>query len=258
MWWYLIPGAIGLAALVAAGLIVKRAFPRLVVIDVSTIARERDAERKRQIVAERAERLRAELVQRARVWLRPRLKAFGEWFKRTYRHAVELEKKYRHLGSAAPEGSVQETARKLVEEGAAFTKLGRSREAEQKFIEAVSVFPKCVKAYEELGRLYVRERQWSEAAEAFNFILKLDPRDASAHANMGELAMAQGLPIEAVARFSRAAELKPGNPQLQSLLLDALVAAKDKERAVKVYARLKELAPQFPRIADFEERIRTM
>jgi|GEM_PF-751310 len=258
MWWYFIPGTIGLLALVAIGFIVRRAIPRLIVIDVSTIAHERDAERKQAIILGRAERLRAEMFQKARIWLRPKTKQAVEAFRKLYRHAVDLEKRYRHLGPATHAVAAQEDARLLVEEGVTLVKQGNLREAEQKFIEAVSANPKYAKAYEELGRLYVKEKQWQEATEAFRFLLKMDPKDTSAHANMGELAMAEGLPVEALKHFQKAVELKPANPQLQSLLLDAAVAAKDKDLALKTFSRIKELAPQFPRIPELEDKIRAM
>lgn len=259
MWWYIIPGTIALLALGVIGYVVRRAFPRLVIIDVQTIAGERDAERKRQIVIERAERLRATFFLKVRSWLRPRLKLFGERFMVVYRRALELERRYRAMGARqAGSAGRDQAARDVIEQAVVLAKEGRPREAEQKFIEAISLSPKNVKAYEELGRLYVREKQWQEAGEAFGFILKKDPSDASAHANMGELKMAQGDVTGAIAYYEKAAALKPANPQLQALLLDAALAAGNKDLSVRVFAKLKELAPQFPKIADFEERIRTM
>lgn len=258
MWWYIIPGAIGLAALGAIAYIVRRAIPRLVVIDVSTIAHERDAERKQAIILGRADRLRAELMNKARLWARPKGKQAAEAFRRLYRHAVDLEKKHRRLGPATSGTAGTELSRALVLEGTGLVREGKPREAEQKFIEAISANPKHAKAYEELGRLYVKEKQWQEAAEAFRFLLKMDPNDTSAHANMGELAMAEGLPAEAKRHFTKAVSLKPGNPQLQSLLLEAAVAAKDKETALKAFARIKELAPRFPRLMDLENMIKAM
>ena len=94
--------------------------------------------------------------------------------------------------------------------------------------------------------------------EAFRFILKMDPKDASAEANLGELAVARGDLRAAIPHFEAAVSLKPANPGLIALLLDAAISAREKDLVVKTFARLKEVAPLYPRIGDFEERIRRM
>ncbi|TAL20713.1 tetratricopeptide repeat protein [Patescibacteria group bacterium] len=257
MWWYIIPGITGILALSVIALVLKRVFPRLVVIDVATIPGEREAARKRQIVLERAERLRASIFLKLRLRLRPFLKALREQFEHLYARAKELERRHRHIDSGAA-SEYGGHAAALIEEGRALLREGNARQAEQKFIEAINLSPREAKAYEELGRLYMREKQWTEAGEAFAFLLKINSRDASAHADLGELAMAQGMPAEAIPHFNKAVSLRPANPRLVSLLLDSAIAARNKELALKTYARLKEISPQFPGLADFEERIKRM
>lgn len=257
MWWYLIPAGIGLCALVIIAVLLYRAFPRLIVIDVKTIASERDRDRKHQIILERAERLRASLFHRAEASLRPRIKAMSETVLTWYKKAVEFEKQHRHVGVSEGSGDAN-VAHTLVEEAKAFAKVGSAREAEEKYIQAIAMAPRHAKAYEELGRFYVAEKQWDEAAEAFQFLLKMDVNDASAHANIGELAMAKGEIANAIPHFLKAVEIKSANPRLQALLLEAAIQSGQKDLAVQTFAHLKELAPQYPSAVDFEERIRRM
>ncbi len=260
MWWYLLPGIIGFLSLAALGIVAWRVFPRLIIIDVATIAHERDAERKQQILLDRAERLRLSMVRKLQAHLRPLFRAAHETFERWYSQAIELERRYRHIGAtpAIASVAVREQADASVAAGLALFKEGNIQEAEHKFIEAISIQPKCTKAYESLGRLYVQERQWNEALEAFQFLLRMDANDASAYANLGELAVAQDNVTEAIPHFEKAVALKPANPQLQALLLDAAIEAKQKELARATFGRLKEISPQFLRLSEFEERLRTM
>lgn len=260
MWWYLLPGGIGFFSLAVIGIIVWRVFPRLIVIDVATIAHERDAERMQQILLDRAERLRLSIVRKFRARFRPLIRAVHVTFERWYAQAIELERRYRHIGATPAVASVaaREQAEATVAAGLSLFQAGKIREAEQKLIQAISIQPKCAKAYESLGRLYIAERQWNEAAEAFRFLLRMDANDASAHANMGELAVAQGKSTDAIPHFERAVALKPANPQLHALLLDAAIQTGQKELARATFGRLKEVGPQFPRLSEFEERLRTM
>jgi tetratricopeptide (TPR) repeat protein len=260
MWWYLLPGIIAFFCLATLAVVAWRVFPRLVIIDVATIAHERDAERKQQIILDRAERLRLSMMRKLKAHLRPLIRAAHGTFERWYAQAIELERRYRHIGAtpAAASIAVREQADATVAAGLALFKAGKVQEAEQKFVEAISIQPKCTKAYESLGRLYVQERQWDEAFEAFQFLLRMDANDASVYANLGELAVAQGNTTAAIAHFEKAVSLKPANPQLQALLLNAAIEAKQKELARATFGRLKEISPQFPRLAEFEERLRTM
>lgn len=257
MLWILVPGVTAVLALAVMLFLLWRALPRLVIIDVRTIAQERDSARKKAIILERAERLLSSLFRRLKKKIVPAFKLLRRHFHSWYERAVELEKRYRRLGSSA-ESARPPVGQSLLSEGSALAAQGKTKEAEQKFIEAISLNPKDTRAYEELGRLYVRLGQWKEASEAFDFLLRLNPEDASVHANLGEMEMAKGDVSSAIGHFEQAVALKPANPQLISLLLDAAIAVRRKDLVLRVFARLKEVSPQYPRLADFEERIRRM
>ena len=113
----------GVCAISVIAALLRRARPRLVLIDVSTIAKERDAQRKQEKIFGRAERLFLDSVRRVRAFWKPR----GVWLVKTFRiiynHALDLEKRYRHVGAAS--GAAFERARQCVLDGAELAKAGK-------------------------------------------------------------------------------------------------------------------------------------
>lgn len=260
MLWFLIPGiAIGLAVIGLAILVVRK-FPELVLIDVTTIARERAARVKSGIVAARAERLSHRWSTRLRVAVAPSITGVQAAVKRLAARAAELERRGRKTGvtAGAGEKTAERQTKELMEQAQALARAGKTSEAEAKYIQVISLAPKYVKAYEELGRLYLREKQWKEAEETFRFLLKLDPQDASVLANLGELETARGDLEKALARYRAAVKLKPSNPKYLDLLLEAAIAAGDRDQARETFARLKEANPENRKLGEFETRIREM
>lgn len=261
MLWFVLPGAVFALATLAMGALVVRKFPELVLLDVTTISRERDLAIKRGIIHRRARRLSVDILRRAAEQLRPVREAASVRLRHWYSRASELERKHRKIGMASGSGEKITSERRVMEimnAADALLKNNKVSEAEAKYIEVISMSPKYVKAYESLGRLYMRERQWKEAEETFSFLLKLDPKDASVLANLGELATARGDLKRAMERYQSAVELKPANPKYLDLLLEGALAASDRDVARETFVRLKEVNPENQKLADFETRIREM
>jgi tetratricopeptide (TPR) repeat protein len=58
------------------------------------------------------------------------------------------------------------------------------RTAEQLYLNAIKTDPNNQQAYEGLGRLYLQEKNYKEAAETFKFLTRLDPRRDSYWSNL--------------------------------------------------------------------------
>lgn len=260
MLWFAIPGVVIGLALIALAVLVIRKFPELVLIDVATIARERDASVKKGIITGRAERLSKNWAVRAKGAVTPAAAAVRTAVKGLAARAADLEQRYRRIGMAAGSGEKvgDRQIRELMDQAREMARAGRSSEAEAKYIQVVSINPKFVKAYEELGRLYLREKQWKEAEETFRFLLKLDPKDASVLANLGELETARGEHAAALIHYQAAVALKPANPKYLDMLLEAAIVAGNRDAARETFARLKEANPENKKLGEFETRIREM
>ncbi len=261
MWWFVIPGVVIGLALAALAVIVVRKFPELAIIDVATIARERDASVKKGIIAGRAERFGKRWALQLKAAVGPAAAAVHAGVRDLAARAADLEKQYRHIGMAAGSGEKvagERQVRELMEQAQAHARAGRASDAESAYIHVISKSPKYVKAYEELGRLYMREKQWKEAEETFHFLLKLDAKDASVLANLGELETARGELTAALVHYRAAVALKPANPKYLDLLLDAAISAGDRDLARETFSRLKESNAENNKLTEFETRIREM
>lgn len=76
--------------------------------------------------------------------------------------------------------------------------------AEEKFKEAIRVFPLCVDAYYNLGFLYNIQRRFHEAKNALVEAVSLDPENAEAHFELGKAYKAIGENKEAENEFNAA------------------------------------------------------
>lgn len=244
-----------LGSLLGAGAIVVRKFPELALLDVSTIAREREKKVKYDIIRERVERSGREAAAVVRRGLRPAMRHIAALFRMLYERVLDLERRYRHTGRTV---NREQTVQALMEAARELASKGELLEAERKYIEVIAIDPRRAKAYEEIGRLAVKSKRFDEAEQAFRHVLKINPDDASAHANYGELELARGNVRAAVLRFEDAVRRKPASPKYLSFLLEAAIAAGSRDLARQTFGVLKEVNPDNQKLPQWEQRIREM
>lgn len=80
----------------------------------------------------------------------------------------------------------------LLLEGDQFLAEGKLREAERSFLRAVAKNPKNPKLYNRLGAIYLKQRNFSDALEAFVAARELDASKASRHYNVALAAWQSG------------------------------------------------------------------
>lgn len=230
-----------------------RKFPQLVLLDVESIARERDKKVKYDIIRERVERGGRELAGTIRHGLRPLGRLLLTSIRALYNRVLALERKYRD--QVRPHDR-RVRIQKFMDEGRELEKKGEFLEAERRLVAAIALDPRYAKAYEEIGRLAIKTKRYDEAEQAFQYVLKLNPKDASACANYGELEEARGNMRAAVLRYEDAARLKPASPKYLSFLLEAAIAAGNRTLARETFARLKEVNPENQKLPQLEQKIR--
>ena len=168
--------------------------------------------------------------------------------------AVERRYQQKQKGSGDSKLRPADLAR-MVKEGEAFMKEEQWDSAEKRFIEVISNDPKHVKAFESLGRLYLRKKDIQLAGQTFMFLHKLVPDDASVIVSLGEIAVQLGKPQEAFAYFKRATELRPKNPKYLDFLTRGAIKMGDAHEAQQALDRLAEVNPDNQKIPSFEEEI---
>jgi tetratricopeptide (TPR) repeat protein len=78
-----------------------------------------------------------------------------------------------------------------------------------KFTEAAGLKPYNLRAYQNLGILYSRKKQYGEAEKILRKILELRPVSEEAHANLGNVYLLRGNLDEAEMWFKKALDINP-------------------------------------------------
>jgi tetratricopeptide (TPR) repeat protein len=148
---------------------------------------------------------------------------------------------------------------------------------EQRYLESIKRNPRDIQAYEGLARLYLQEKNYNEAAEAFEYLTKLEPNRDVYWSNLGlslfsikkfkeatnayqkaldlnskipvrwiNLALCldnQDETVKAVKAITQALQLDPRNINYQFLLADMYMKMQNKVRAEEVLEKILQLDP---------------
>jgi|GEM_PF-1467661 len=88
---------------------------------------------------------------------------------------------------------------------------GKLEQAEKSYIEIASKYPKNSKVYNRLGAIYLEQKNFCDAKEAFGELIKQDDSIASRHFNYALACFELGESDEAYRSIRRALELDPKN-----------------------------------------------
>jgi len=121
-------------------------------------------------------------------------------------------------------------------------------DAERQFIKVIEKDPKSEAAYAGLGKLYLAQRKFDEAAQTYNFLVKHHPTNDGYHSSLGQIYHGQKLYDKAAVAYERAIELAPANSKRYINLGLTLEAQKHLEEAILNYRKAVEMEkdnPQF-------------
>ena len=100
------------------------------------------------------------------------------------------------------------------------------------------------KAWNELGHLYLNDRQSKQGIQAFKKFLELNPNDSHAWNDLGIMYRQNKQPAEAVAAFDKAIEIEPRSEESRfrkgAVLMQDL---NDPEGCIKVWEEILEVNP---------------
>lgn len=131
----------------------------------------------------------------------------------------------------------------------------KEQKTEQYYLERIKQEPKDLEHYNQLGKLYLDAKRFSEAADIFDFLIKRDPGNAVYYARLGFASYKLGKPEDAVANYERSLALDSAQPNRYynlSLSLDAL--GKSEEALVPIGKAL-ELEPQNKKYLEFRNTL---
>jgi Flp pilus assembly protein TadD len=279
-------------AILSFFIVLARRFPQAAMLDVDTIAAERQKLMKDKLVTARLARGAKAVGARVGATFAPVGKVVSSGAKNMYDRVLSLEKKYqeerRTLTKPLKEDERVVVA-KLVTDAQDLLDEGRYGEAEQAFIKVVAQDARNVSAYKGLARIYLETKQFDQAKETVDFLLKLKPGDAESFAMRSEIAYSRGdLHVaeeemqkamdanaeqvnyivdlaqilyeekkfcEAASRMRMALERDENNPKYLDFLVDASILCPDKAGAEKSLERLRAVNPENQKIGEFLKRV---
>lgn len=251
-------------ALIAFGVVVFEASKharRLVLLDLDAMPEARQNVRKQSLIEDRLERKLGSMRGAIKQSTNPTWKKLVDWFQLQYQRLVALEQKYRHSAAKlrpktqAEKERLRQRVALLVDEGTKLSEQSQYLEAEKKFIEVVSLDPKNVGAFEQLGEIYYSQKDFDHALETLSFAKRLNPKHDHIYLDMGMIKMEQGKHEAAMTDFKKAVDLSPNSPKNLDALLNAALVAKKKYEATRAFDQLVKVNPENQKIPEYKAAV---
>lgn len=273
--------------------IVVRKFPQLTLIDAEALPKERETQKKKEIIHDRVGRLAAERWKTFVAKVSPVLAWLRAAFRRQYAKVLMLDRKYQAKKPAEKPLStadIRDMADRMLDEAAGLVKEGRFDEAEKKYVEIIRLDARNLEAYRGLGDLYLDAKNYAQAKETYAFLVKMSVKQccvahkgragqeidgvkepaqcpaspavqseiAKNYFSLSAACRALGdLPGARLALESAVAH-EPANPKHLDLLIDTCILEGDKDRALEVFEQLKSVNPENQKLGHLFEKIAAM
>ncbi|MBU0661129.1 hypothetical protein KKG22_03020 [Patescibacteria group bacterium] len=304
----ILPFIVLIVSLAIGIFIIVRKFPQLTLLDVENLPEIKEKQKKHVYIKKRAEKKTEEIKKKHAVGAKALSKKFnkvqaqfrgyvGQVEHRIHRKKQEQFTQHAQQKQEIPEKVIhnketEEETTQILRNAEEATKQQKLERAEAKYIEAIRVDHKNVRAYRGLIDVYIEQKQFIEAKETALFLLQLDPEDDKTHVRLAQIFEMQGERGKAIAHYQKAVLLADNNPawfaQLAKLfteekeyeaafeaieqaleldtdnidLLDNSVElgimVADKNKAVDYYERLRLLDPDNPRLISLKQKIETL
>ncbi|MFA6603703.1 MAG: tetratricopeptide repeat protein [Patescibacteria group bacterium] len=288
MTFYLVAFSIVIGSLLGVAVILARKFPQLTLIDTATLPKERENKKKKEIIHERVGRMSIDSWRRFCDRVGPFFGRIRAGFRAQYRRLLQLEKKFQEPATVPPTptvAEVRESAAQLIAEASELLVLGKTPEAEKKYLEAIKLDQRNAEAYRGLGQIYLEAKNYSQAKETFEFLVRLSVKDQSAHGHaadhhrrtvpcsappavqaeiaksyfdLSNACRAMGDVAGAREALEGAVAHEPANPKHLDLLIEACILVGDKGRAMEVFGQLKAANPDNQKLQSLYDRIAAM
>ncbi len=281
----IIPLILILISLSVIIVIVVRKFSVLANLDVDNIQLEKETRFKERIVSTRFRRYFMKHYSRVSKLIEP----IGEWvnnfLKSRFQKLLEIKENYKDNKNA----KLISVEQKIDELFLGFFELKNNEnwdEAEKKLIEIISLDSKNIKAFRNLGRLYLERKNYIEAKQTFEHVLRLLENEEDVQnylikiakggsvngfennlivgqlpAIYFDLSLAEksvGNLEGAIINLKKALSIEPNNPRYLDTLLDISIIKKDKGLALDVLEKLKKVNPENKKLVEFDKKIRVL
>lgn len=284
-------------SLIGMAFLTFKKFPQLSNLDLENLPQERDRRKKREMISKRVLSERQHLFLEFLNRTKPVKKLWGQLQLRFRIYVGKIERLLHHEQRAkvieekaiAPTEAVENKLNSLIQDGNYNLNEGDFDKAEELFIAAIKLDPKCGPAYRGLADTYLAGGNLVEAEETYQFLLQLQPNDDAAMVkisemlekkgdldeainylqqavvlndslssrfyHLAELLIKAGQPAIARESIVQAVELEPRNPKYLDLMTETGILCGDKELAERGFQELRLVNPQNNKLESFQARI---
>ena len=281
-------------------IVVVKKFPQLAVLDVDNIPEVKAGRKKDEVFKKRVEEKAAKSKKDWLKKIQPLLGKFKEIQNKFRDYVLHLTRRVqeddRKIRKVREPKEVREKKKlalfTLLREGDSARENEDWQTAENKYITAIRLDPKCAEAYQSLADVYLKQNQTEEARETYEFVLQLAPENDEVLVKLGEIYLEKGDTKKAIdyyqravlandsnaARFvklaellggieeyetaleaiKQAVELEPNNPKHLDILTEMSIMSGDKLAAEAAYDKLRMTNPDNQKLASFKDRIEKM
>jgi len=276
--------------------IVSNKFPVLASINTTTLQKHKQEKVKKELLEDRLLRKFKAVNFKHYFSRQPNENSKSIW-QSLIQVVSKLEKKYevQKNDNSADVGNIDEQVKKknfLLHEGETLFNDGKYKEAEAIFIEAISLDPKFIPAYQLLSELYQAQRDYNHAKEILHYLLKINSTDHTTYQHLGRLATVTGQLKEAEADYLKsislnnkvasyyfdlgeiyiklnnvdkaydsyreAVRLEPNNPKILDALITTAILLKNKKDAQEFFDKLNEVNPENDKLEEFKKGIKAL
>ncbi|MBW2646907.1 MAG: tetratricopeptide repeat protein [Deltaproteobacteria bacterium] len=222
-------------------------------------------------------------------------KKTGSMVKSFYLTLKKLEQKYRtKIREIEPQDKEEQKKSTdiLIQEAKTLFEQEKLKEAEGKYIEAISIDSKCSEAYEGLADTYMELKDFEHAKEIYRYLLKmncsndatyrhlgaiaaeegnlkeaeqdylksisLNEEVAGYHVDLGEVYLAMDDKEKAFGCFEEAVKLEPNNPRNLDHLITTSIALDKKDKAQEYFEKLQKANPENEKLKEFKQQIKEL
>lgn len=136
------------------------------------------------------------------------------------------------------------------------SRAGQADAALGHYRSALKVNPKHVEANNNLGNLFLRQNDLTNAAARFSEAIRLNPKHPSAHNNLGIALARQNRPSEAIPEFEAAVNLRPDYLEAWINLGNAATTHGRFQQAATAYEMALKIRPGMPQAVEALKRAR--
>ncbi len=235
-------------------------------LEVQDLHTEKEFEMKHEIIKNRIKRRFADWKQLSVIVAEPlRIGADrgASLLHKAHQYLLEVREKQRRskviggatLSKAPP--SLDEKINQLLQEGRGYLFEERYNEAEQKFIEVISLDKKKIDSYKGLVEVYIGQKEWEHAKEILEYVARIE-KQPNVYYQLSDVYRKCEQDLDALEALKQALEYEGANPKFLDALVDIHISLNQRLKAEQALTKLQEINPENQKISEFNDRIKEL